>query len=320
MPNATFIHTTARPWAHQWYNLVGNETSRAGSAIAAGGIRPMPDMTLESLLDAIKQFPQRSLRTIITVHHGNPNGIIIPLTGSTAVGASGGLLDRLRGSLSEDEATLAGHIQQAPGGSGVQAADIGRLRKKMTDVQGWGIESLEIRACNIGGNDATMQSIGRFFGVRFVCAPQHPDFFGRATTIQYHDSSTQAGRTAMSRFLALPGTQRYPLRTPRVYYRITRQTNSTYSVDVQAQAGDHVREEHVRAWMADHFAVSGSFQPQAVPTPLPLHGLLVPRGGMVHLPLSHNYEGGLILPGMSDYTANLRQVTITSGSTGGLVP
>lgn len=320
---AAFIdaHAGQSSHAQEFYDTVGYETDHTGAAFQIAEIHMVqPRMTLETLLDAILAATPH--QRILTVHHGTPEGLSIPLfTGDAnrnrqASARNLGLLAGTHNILGSGSSATVAPIG-AFGGDGASDARLGRfwgkpegriaaLRDKMRQVQALSTQALEIRACNIGsGGQGVLTEIAGFFGVGEICAPRITDVFGRLP-IRTEADSDGAHRT-MRR---LPAGEWVPYpenRVTRVWVNCA---------NMRGVAVDSAPYPHLRAFLAGHLAAGGHFSPTPaqVGQARTLHGQN--RGIVVHgfegaLQIAGSrYEAALILPGMAAYAGNLAHVHV----------
>ena len=313
--NATFI---LRDGASPWYEMVPYETAFDGGSFAIGELYNEFNPTL-SLLRLLEELLDHSHRLgtperLLLVCHAGPGGLAIPLV--PGVERADRRADQLYLGMFSGRFTIAGTplgqaalMEEETGSQAATDQELARLlrpitlsqvtalREAMRAVQDLRITHLDIRACNVGGAEATMREVGHFFGAAMVCAPREPDGFGTCEVDIY-------ARQALSQ--RIRGFTPYPTPDePLVWMRY-----SNRHLAAMAQ-----RRDDVALWMAQTFAAGGVFQPtqplieRALGAGIPIHGFASDQIA-ASVPSAQAYGAGWFLPGSDLYRQVLNQVIL----------
>jgi hypothetical protein len=125
-------------------------------------IHSLPDMTLDSLLDAI--LKQKS-KDILIVAHGSGGGLTCPLVSGSKNGLTITEMEVFAGKLPEFNLDL-------------KPKALAGLKKKIAQVQKMGLRLVVLRACTVGGYPDTLAKLKAFFGCQLICAPKAFDAYG----------------------------------------------------------------------------------------------------------------------------------------------
>jgi hypothetical protein len=310
--NATFIDNGSalrqRLFAHAWYNRVRHETAHGGAEFSVGNVHMIgsdsQQMSMQTLLEAILAANgEGSLERILTVHHGTPDGMYIPLLPGGSVrncsasrenlallsrryhlGESGSAhpITATSGNQPASDDDLASHWS-------VTSQQVVELRRLMTQVQSLDIQHLDIRACNIGNNTSTLTEIGHFFGIPNVCAPDEYDVFGRLP-IQIV-STGPTGRQWV----------------PYVDQRNVIQVWINYNSSTGSATGRTVNQSNAATFLG-LFAANNAYRP----SPADVQQAVTRQGTEFHAlevdalaVAGSTYQNGLAFPAMSEYAGHL---------------
>jgi hypothetical protein len=152
-------------------------------------VHPAAQSRFSTFLDLIQGLDAANCDTVLVVNHGlsdrdsgRPLGLVLPLTANTPrwnpEEYTLGLLSRFIGGI-PDEATCK-KAEQDSIMDGV-AMPAGTLRPLAAALQNLRLKRrlkrLELRACNLGGNEDVMKSLGMVLGVQTVVAPKVHMFY-----------------------------------------------------------------------------------------------------------------------------------------------
>jgi hypothetical protein len=142
--------------------------------MTVSSIQSLPDMTVNELLRGILKS---GAKQILLCCHGTRLGLSLPLIeGNPMVLLREFALDVLQEWTSgaiDDEAMQNG-LRLTVG-----IRDLETFRKRIDDVRRLAVSSLELRACNVGGNEGVMKKLRRFFGCMRLAAPTMFDGYAR---------------------------------------------------------------------------------------------------------------------------------------------
>lgn len=162
MPAIVIIDQAEFPHAPAYYRMCTWEPIGARGSLVLGRIFPVRPLTIERILDVILAQYTTPNGTVITVHHANPDGIVLPLVQRQRMRASRDALNLLTSGRSAS--SIAEPLR-------LPEADVARLQGKMQRVQALTLARLEIRGCRLGQSESTMRAVKRFFGAACIGAP-----------------------------------------------------------------------------------------------------------------------------------------------------
>ena len=264
-----------RSQAVTWYNNVRFETRSGhlgGQNIPITQVHTINNITLLDLLISINQFAQPG-ETIVTVHHGNPQGFSFPLaTGTNVYGTAQAMRD-LMGTIPSDQLGIPN----------VSPQQVDQFRTLIAAIRAKQLAGVEIRSCNMG-DLSILEVIRGFFGCQYAAAPIIRDFFIAIPTVSVRT------QVQLQTLAAQPSCRCWP----------------DFCVSFQpAGGGDYriiistVQDTGPRArWMQANFAAGNAFQPPQswLAGAFVVHGVVLTN--VLRLPVETEYRNNIqIYPG-----------------------
>lgn len=162
MSNIVVIDHGAHPSAAAYYRLCTYELTGTSGRMALGGVFPIQNLTLGSLMDKIiAELPDQN-GTLVLACHGNPEGLIIPMITGDQIKCSRDALNLI--SSGRPASAVASPL-------GLTEGELNGLRTKMDAVRAKSLDRIEIRGCRVGQRTTTMEAIQRFLGAANIGAP-----------------------------------------------------------------------------------------------------------------------------------------------------
>lgn len=180
MPAVALIDGQAHPAAAPFYRMFPFEPQGPGAELRIDTVRALQGFSLESLVSEIRDNVPASSDLMI-VCHGNTMGLSIPLFSSNSNGVKG---DHRAMSALDDANRSDAEVAQIlliPNPQSAGASRVRDFRAAIAAVKAKRLGCIELRACNIGNEQSTMQIIKRFFGASRLGAPDVRDSYAMLT-------------------------------------------------------------------------------------------------------------------------------------------
>lgn len=267
--------------AVSWYNTVRFETKGGhigGQNIPINAVHTINNINFLGLLTAINQHAQHR-ETIVTVHHGNPQGFAFPLVMGTRVYGTAQALTDLMSSTPSDQLQIPN----------VSSQQVDQLRAQMADVRAKHLAGVEIRACNMG-NMQTLGVLQQFFRSQYVAAPIVIDFFRAIPGInQTPQAQLQTYATQPHYRCYTPPQSGVTPTGPDLCVQFQHVGGSSYSIGVYTVQGQGPRTR----WMRANFATGNAFQPPQgwLTGGFVVHGVVLT--GVLRLPAEPAYRNNI---------------------------
>jgi hypothetical protein len=167
-----FIDSTKHPYAEPYYKAFPAEPVLPSGTLRVSSRLKLSPMTAWTLLESITKNAQKG-QDIVIVCHGTVKGLDVPLSEESSAKLDTKTFRVLKkwksGGLAQEQAasmlSLATH-------------QLGTFRWELADgVRKLSLNRVEIRACNVGIRNDTLQMLKDFFGCKSLCAPKELDVF-----------------------------------------------------------------------------------------------------------------------------------------------
>lgn len=211
------IDQTGYPEAESYYRMFPLEpAARREDDMRVTIVDPVANITMERVLDRLTVAARAQERVVMIVAHGRGDGFIMPIAAGGVTARRNALLgvmraaegiwrryyirhrpaderlrewtryirelapDAIRGEISVEDAERwfqDNWLVREARNIRVTRQKIEELVTKMNRVQGWNFARIEIRACNMGADQAALETLRQFLGAQRICAPNVGNFY-----------------------------------------------------------------------------------------------------------------------------------------------